>query len=78
MNRFIIRAHYYPGTVRLGIVAAFDKRDALRVAEELGLLDDPDAVDFTASLIAPPGSSSAISSDRAMALKSVSLDKKGE
>jgi hypothetical protein len=53
MNRFIIRAHYFPGVARLGTVEASDKYDALNVAEDMGLLDDPDAVDFTASLAAP-------------------------
>jgi hypothetical protein len=51
MHKFIIRAHYYPGTVRLGIVEAFDKSDALRVAEDVGMLDDPEAADFTATIV---------------------------
>lgn len=55
MPKFIIRAHYYSGTVRLGTVEAINKNDALRRAEELGLLDDPDAVDFTATVAPDAG-----------------------
>lgn len=49
MPMFIIRAHYNPGVVRLGVVEATDKHAALIMAEGKGMLDDPDADDFTAS-----------------------------
>lgn len=48
MPKFIIRAHYNPGVVRLGTVEATNKHAALSMAEEMGLLDDRDADDFTA------------------------------
>lgn len=44
MAKYKIRAHYYPGT---------DKSHALTVAENMGLLDDPEAVDWTATLVVP-------------------------
>lgn len=53
MPKFKIRAHYDPGTVVLGIVEAPDKNAALTVAENMGMLDDPEAVDWTATLVPP-------------------------
>ena len=53
MPKFKIRAHYDPGTVILGTVEAPDKNAALTVAENMGLLDDPEAVDWTATLVPP-------------------------
>lgn len=55
MPKFIIRAHYNPGVVRLGTVEATNKHHALSVAEEMGLLDDPEADDFTADLAPATG-----------------------
>lgn len=55
MPKFIIRAYYDPGVVRLGTVEAQNKNDALTRAEEMGLLDDPEARDFTADLAPSTG-----------------------
>lgn len=55
MPKFIIRAHYNPGVVRLGTVDATNKHDALTRAEEMGLLDDREADDFTADLAPTTG-----------------------
>lgn len=57
MATYKIRAHYYPGTVVLGVVQAESQNHALIVAEEMGLLDDPEAVDWTATLLPPPPTS---------------------
>lgn len=43
-----------PGVVRLGTVEAENRNAALIMAEEMGLLDDKDAVEFTATAIVPP------------------------
>lgn len=51
MAKYKIRAHYYPGVAILGTVEAPNKNAALVVAEDMGLLDDPEAVDFTATLV---------------------------
>lgn len=53
MAKYRIRAHYDPGTVILGTVEAENQYEALSAAESMGLLSDPEAVDFTASVIAP-------------------------
>ena len=54
MPKFKIRAHYNPGVVILGTVEAENKNAALTRAEEMGLLDDPEAEDFTATLAPSP------------------------
>lgn len=51
MAKYKIRAHYHTGTVILGTVEAADKNHALTVAEQMGLLDDEEAVDWTATLV---------------------------
>ena len=51
MPKFKIRAHYEPGVCILGTVEAANKNHALIIAESMGLLDDPEAVDFTATLV---------------------------
>ncbi len=53
MPKFKIRAHYDPGVCILGTVEAADKNHALTVAEQMGLLDDPEAIDWTATLVPP-------------------------
>lgn len=53
MPKFKIRAHYCPGRVILGTVEATDQNEALRVAEKMGLLYDPEAIDWTATLVPP-------------------------
>lgn len=50
MGKFIIRAHYDPGAVILGTVDAPDKNAALTIAEGMGMLDDSEPVEFTATL----------------------------
>lgn len=51
MERYKIRAHYNPGTVIVGFVEADSERQALIKAEDMGLLDDDDAVDFIATVM---------------------------
>lgn len=51
MKKYIIRAHYNPGVVRLGTIEATDNNDALHRAELMGWLDDKEADDFTADRI---------------------------
>lgn len=53
MPKFLIRAHYRFNAVRLATVDADDRRSALNLADEMGLLDDRDAEDFTATLVQP-------------------------
>lgn len=49
MKKYAIKAHYKNNvTAKIGLVKANTKEDALNIAEDMGILDDPEADTYTA------------------------------